>query len=85
MTELIGYIAATLTTISFLPQAIKTIKTRDTSGISLLMYAIFSVGVACWLAYGLLLHNWTIIIANAVTLILSSSVLAIKIQNITKR
>ena len=73
MTDLVGYIAAFLTTISFLPQAIKTIKTRDTSGISLWMYSLFVVGVASWLAYGILLNNPIIIIANIITLILNLS------------
>jgi len=85
MTEIIGYIAAFLTTISFLPQAIKTIKTRDTAGISLLMYLTFSFGVAGWLTYGALSHNLTIVIANAITLALALTILTIKIQNITKR
>ena len=85
MTELIGYIGAFLTTISFLPQAIQTIKTRDTSGISLAMYAMFVVGVVFWLLYGIFLNNITIIIANIVTLTLSGIVLLIKIQNCRKR
>ncbi len=81
MTELIGYTAAFLTTASFLPQAIKTIKTRDTSGISFAMYLMFVVGVGFWLAYGVLLGNWVIIIANIITLILSGVVLVMKIFN----
>jgi MtN3 and saliva related transmembrane protein len=85
MIELIGYIGATLTTASFLPQAIQTIKTRDTSGISFWMYSMFVTGVVFWLIYGVLLENKTIIAANIVTLILASSVLAIKIQNCRKR
>ena len=84
MTELIGYIGAFLTTISFLPQAIQTIKTRDTSGISFLMYALFVSGVAFWLVYGILIGNKTIIIANSITLVLSLIVLLIKIQNCKK-
>lgn len=78
MTELIGYIAAFLTTASFLPQAIQTIKTCDTSGISFSMYLMFVIGVGFWLTYGLLLGNWVIVIANAITLILSGVVLVIK-------
>ena len=85
MIELIGYIGATLTTASFLPQAIQTIKTRDTSGISFWMYLMFVTGVVFWLIYGILLENKTIIFANIVTLILASSVLVIKIQNCRKR
>jgi MtN3 and saliva related transmembrane protein len=81
MTELIGAIAAFLTTASFLPQAIKTIKTRDTSGISFVMYLMFVVGVGFWLAYGVLLENHVIIIANVVTFILAGVVLAVKVKN----
>lgn len=84
MTELVGYIGAFLTTVSFLPQAIQTIKTRDTSGISLAMYSMFVVGVVFWLTYGILLNNITIIIGNIVTLILSGIVLSIKIHNSRK-
>ncbi|OFW80616.1 MAG: hypothetical protein A2887_00455 [Alphaproteobacteria bacterium RIFCSPLOWO2_01_FULL_40_26] len=85
MTDLIGIIAAFLTTFCFLPQAIKTIKTRDTSGISLVMYSMFVAGVVFWLLYGILLSNRIIIVANIVTLTLSSIVLAVKIQNVLKR
>ena len=53
--ELIGYLAACLTTCSFVPQALHTFRTRDVSGISLGMYSVFTVGVALWLAYGLAL------------------------------
>ena len=81
MTELIGCIAATLTTISFLPQVIHTIKTRDTAGISFLMYALFVAGVSMWLTYGILLQNKIVIIANAITLVLSAIVLFVKIKN----
>lgn len=82
MIELIGYIAAFLTTASFLPQAFKTIKTRDTSGISFAMYLMFVIGVGFWLAYGVLLGNWIIVIANVITLILSGTVLVIKIYGL---
>lgn len=77
--DIVGYIGAFLTTISFLPQAIRTIKTRDTSGISLVMYVLFSVGVAFWLSYGILLANPVIIIANSITLILTLMILWVKI------
>ncbi len=85
MIDLIGYIAATLTTASFIPQAIKTIKTRDTSGISLAMYTIFTTGVSFWLVYGILLKNPIIITSNAITFILSGSILLIKVHNCRKR
>jgi len=78
--DLIGYAAATLTTAAFLPQAWKTFRTQDVSGISLTMYSLFTVGVALWLAYGVMQGAWPIIVANAVTLALSCAVLAMKIR-----
>ncbi len=80
MSDLIGYIAASLTTLSFLPQAVHTFRTRDVSGISLGMYALFTVGVALWLVYGLLLAAWPLIVANAVTLALALAILVMKLR-----
>ena len=77
-TDWLGYSAATLTTLSFLPQAWLTFRTRDVSGISLGMYSVFTVGVALWLAYGLALEAWPIVAANVVTLLLAGSILAMK-------
>lgn len=79
-TELIGYLAAALTTLSFVPQAWHTFRTRDVSGISLGMYSVFTLGVALWLAYGLLLAAWPLIIANAITLALAASILGMKLR-----
>lgn len=76
--EWIGAGAALLTTGSFLPQAILTLRTRDVSGISLGMYLSFTLGVALWLAYGLALGQWPIVAANAVTLVLASLILVTK-------
>jgi MtN3 and saliva related transmembrane protein len=76
--EAIGGVAAILTTASFIPQAIKTIRTGDTSAISFAMYAMFTTGIAFWLAYGLMLASRPIIIANAVTFILAGVILAYK-------
>ena len=78
--ELIGSTAALLTTMSFVPQAWKTWRTRDVSGISLLMYSAFTLGVALWLVYGWLLGAWPIIIANAVTLSLALGILGMKLH-----
>jgi MtN3 and saliva related transmembrane protein len=80
MIDLIGYIAAFFTTFSFIPQALKTFRTRDVSGISLGMYSAFTVGVALWLAYGLLLMAWPIVIANLITLSLALSILLMKLR-----
>lgn len=79
--EIIGYVAATLTTSSFLPQAILTLKTRDTESLSLSMYSAFTLGVLLWLVYGVFLADKAIIFANAVTLLLASFILACKIYN----
>jgi MtN3 and saliva related transmembrane protein len=65
-----GTLAAVLTTASFLPQAWHTFQTKDVRGISLGMYSVFTVGVACWLVYGLLLDAWPIVVANGITLAL---------------
>ena len=78
--DLIGYCAAFLTTCSFAPQAWLTFRTRDVRGISLAMYSVFAVGVALWLAYGLMLHAWPIVAANAVTLALALAILAMKLR-----
>ena len=78
--DLIGFIAATLTTASFLPQAIHTFQTKDVRGVSLGMYSAFTLGVALWLVYGVLLHAWPIVIANGITLVLAASILAMKLR-----
>lgn len=75
----LGYAAAALTTGSFVPQAVLTLRTRDTRGISLAMYGAFTVGVALWLAYGLALGEWPIVVANAITLALAVTILTTKL------
>jgi MtN3 and saliva related transmembrane protein len=75
----IGYTAALLTTCSFVPQAVLTLRTRDVSGISSGMYASFTLGVALWFVYGLSLQAWPIILANAVTLALAATILVTKV------
>jgi MtN3 and saliva related transmembrane protein len=78
--ETIGYLAATLTTGSFVPQAWQTFRTRDVSGISLGMYSVFMVGTALWLTYGLMIAAVPVVIANAVTLGLALAILAMKLR-----
>ena len=78
--DFIGYCAAALTTLSFVPQAWHTFKTRDVSGISLGMYSVFTLGVALWLVYGLLLGAWPIVLANAITLALAAAILWMKLR-----
>jgi len=75
----IGYLAATLTTASFVPQAWLTFKTRNVSGISLGMYSAFTAGIALWLAYGVLISAWPIVIANTVTLLLAGGILGMRV------
>jgi MtN3 and saliva related transmembrane protein len=78
-TDLIGTIAATLTTASFLPQAWHTFRSRDVSGISLGMYSVFTLGVGLWLVYGLLMNAWPIVVANAITVALAAAILVMKL------
>ena len=80
ISEIVGYIAAVLTTASFVPQAWHTFKTRDVRGVSLGMYSTFTVGVACWLLYGVLMNAWPIVIANCITLVLAAGILAMKLR-----
>lgn len=81
LSNLIGYPAAFLTTIAFVPQAWHSWRTRDLSGISLPMYAMFTLGVACWLLYGILLGSVPIMLGNGITLALASVVLVLKIRH----
>ena len=78
--EWFGYAAAFLTTFSFLPQAVMTIRTKNTTGISKGMYFMFTVGVGAWLVYGIALDSWPMILANTVTLGLASTILALKLR-----
>ena len=80
-TFIIGNIAAILTSLSFLPQAVKTIRSGDTKAISLPMYLMFVVGVSLWLWYGIILWEIPIILANVLTLIFSCMILAVKLRN----
>ena len=79
--EWVGLLAAFLTTASFLPQAIMVLRTRNTDGISLVMYAMFTFGVAVWLVYGLFLGSVSIIVANLITVVLAASILGVKAKN----
>ena len=82
--ELIGYCAAFLTTIAFLPQAIRSWRTRDLSGVSLLMYSLFTAGVGLWLVYGLIIGKWPIILANTLTFALALSILLLKLRHTSR-
>ncbi len=77
--SLIGGAAAICSTASFVPQAWKVIRTRDTDAISKRMYVVTVVGFALWLAYGLLLGQWPLIVTNGICLVLSAFILAMKL------
>ena len=76
----IGTLAAVLPTSSFVPQVLHTFRTKDVSGISLVMYSAFTLGVGLWLGYGLLLDAWPIVIANAITVSLATCILVMKLR-----
>jgi len=78
--EILGYIAAFLTSFSFAPQAVMTIKTKNTQGISRGMYIMFTAGVGFWLAYGIAIMSWPMILANTVTLALAATILFMKLR-----
>lgn len=78
--QALGFLAAVLTTLSFVPQVMYCWKTRDTRSISLGMYACFSLGVLLWLVYGFLVNQWPVVFANAITLVLALSILYLKLK-----
>jgi MtN3 and saliva related transmembrane protein len=82
---LISSIAAILTTSAFIPQAVKTIYTKNTKGISLYMYLFFTIGVIFWTIYAFMIISYPMIVANIITFALSMSILVIKINNIRKK
>ncbi len=82
LTELTGYCAATLTTVSFVPQVVQALRTKDLSSVSLAMYIAFCCGIALWLVYGLMLQAWPVVIANVFTLVLAGIVLALKLKQV---
>jgi len=84
-TDIVGSLAALLTTASFAPQAWLTFRTRNVSGISLGMYSVFTLGVALWLVYGWMVGAWPIVVANAITLLLALSILGMKLAYGPKR
>jgi MtN3 and saliva related transmembrane protein len=78
--DFIGYVAATCTTLSFLPQLVRVLRLRSAREISLGMFLIFSIGTALWLTYGLLAHSKPVVAANAVTFVLAISILVLKLR-----
>lgn len=84
MTDFIGFFAACMTTISFVPQAVLVLRTGNTQGVSLLMYAMFTFGVSGWLTYGILTAAVPIILSNSVTLCLALTILGLKVSDVLK-
>lgn len=78
--EIIGMLAAILTTAAYIPQTIKVLRTKDTRSLSLGMYALITGGLALWLVYGLMIGSLSIILANAVTVVMAGVILWMKIR-----
>lgn len=78
--EIIGYVATLLSVVSFLPQVLKSWKTKSTKDVSLHMYLIFTTSQILWLVYGILIHSLPLAIANAIIFSLSLSVLILKVK-----
>ena len=78
MYDWLGYMAAVMTTLAFIPQIIKIYRERSARSISLKTFCIFSTGVLCWFLYGLALRSWPMIIANFITLVLSLIIVILK-------
>ncbi len=81
MVTYLGFLAAILTTVAFLPQVFKTLKTKKTKDISLIMYILLTVGTLLWGLYGILNHDIPLILANVITFISSISILILKVKN----
>ena len=79
-TTLLGYVAAACTTLAFVPQLVRIIRTRSTRDISLGMFVVITTGVLLWMIYGLLIHDRPVIIANAVTFALTLAILVLKLR-----
>ena len=80
LVDLLGTAAATLTTGCFVPQVVRLWRTRNAEGISLVTFAAFAVGVALWLAYGVILRAWPIILSNAITLVLAFAIIVLTLR-----
>ena len=83
LVDAIGFMAGTLTTASFLPQAIKTLRTKATRDISLIMWIMLSAGVAVWIVYGYMTDSMPLMVTNGITLALTGTILVLKIRNLS--
>ena len=81
MVTILGLLAATLTTIAFVPQVLKTWRTQSTHDISLGMFSLLAAGVFAWLVYGILIGDLPLVLANGVTFVLAGTILYFKIRN----
>jgi MtN3 and saliva related transmembrane protein len=79
--ELVGYVAAVLTTAAYIPQAVKVVRSRHTSSISLGMYCLINVGIMLWFIYGVLIGSWPVILANGTTFIFAATILMMKLRH----
>ena len=79
-TELLGLVAGTLTTISFIPQVLQVWRSRSAADISLAMFLLFTLGVLLWGIYGVLIGSLAVIVANAVTFVLTVGIIAMKLR-----
>ena len=70
-----------MTTLAFLPQAVKIIRSRDTASISLGMYVVFTIGIMFWFGYGIALDSWPMIISNAITFVLAATIMGLKLRH----
>jgi MtN3 and saliva related transmembrane protein len=77
---MLGLVAGSLTTAAFLPQVLKTWKTRSAKDLSLGMFSLFCLGVALWLVYGIMVNDVPVIAANLITLMLASTLLFFKLR-----
>ena len=79
--ELIGFVAAIITSLSYLPQALRIVQTGETAGISLGMYSLLMLGKSCWLTYGILMVSWPLIAAQFITMSLAMIILTLTIKD----
>lgn len=78
--DLLSAVAGTCTTLAFLPQVLHTLRTRDVKSLSLGMYVVFTSGIALWIAFGIVIRSWPVIITNVVTFVLAALVLGMKLR-----
>ncbi|MGZ5233028.1 MAG: SemiSWEET family sugar transporter [Burkholderiales bacterium] len=83
--EVVGYVAGAITTLSFLPQLILTVRSRQAEGVSLRMYLLFSFGVALWITYGVFRKSPAVVLTNAVTLLLTVAIVGLVVRARFKR